>query len=140
MTKARKVEQLSQTLFGASEVKTRIGLNAAKMIAGDIVTLYGEFKKASGAGILCFNPYKPDKSSYLTKSDIQRDIALAEEMCDDSTADFLRKTLNVVDKTGARDDAAAVMLVTDGGASLHIVDLAETEDRLKKIADASGRD
>lgn len=140
MTNARKVQQLTQTLFGASEVKTRIGLNAAKMIAGDIVTLYGEFKNASGAGILCFNPYKPDKSSYLTKQDIQRDIALAEEMCDDPTAEFLRKTLNIVDKTGAREDAAAVMLLTDNGATLHIVDLAETEDRLKKIADASSRD
>lgn len=140
MTNARKVDQLTQTLFGASEVKTRIGLNAAKMIAGDIVTLYGEFKKASGAGILCFNPYKPDKSSYLTKKDIQRDIALAEEMCDDDTADFLRKTVNIVNKTENRDDAAAVMLISDSGATLHIVDLEETENRLKKIADASSRD
>lgn len=140
MTEGRKVKQLTQTLFGASEVKNRIGLNAAKMIAGDIVTLYGEFKKASGSGILCFNPYKPDKSTFLTKKDIQRDIALAEEMCDDGTAEFLRKTLNVIDKTDAQKDAAAVMLLTNEGATLHIVDLTETEDRLNKIADASSRD
>jgi hypothetical protein len=140
MTKAQKVKQLTQALFGTSEVKNRIGLNAAKMIAGDIVTLYGEFKKASGSGILCFNPYKPDKSSYLKKADIRRDIALAEEMCDDDTAEFLRKTLNVIDKTDERTDAAAVMLLTDAGATLHIVDLNETEERLNKIADASSRD
>lgn len=140
MTKARNVKRLTETLFGASEVKTRIGLNAAKMIAGDIVTLYGEFKKASGNGILCFNPFKPDKSTYLTKQDIQRDIALAEEMCDEVTAEFLRKTSNVIEKTAERESAAAVMLLNDTGATLHIVDLNETEERLNKLADASSRD
>jgi hypothetical protein len=140
MTNSKELDTLAKNLFGKSEVKNRIGLNAAKMIAGDIVTLYQEFKKASGAGALCFNPAKPDKSVYMSVADLKTDMALAEEMCDSETAAFLSKTIELVQKVGAKEDKALVLLASNQGISAHVIDLEEASSRLDGIADAASRD
>lgn len=140
MTKSKELDQLAKNLFGKSEVKNRIGLNTAKMITGDIVTLYQEFRKASGAGALCFNPAKPDQSIYMTVSDLKTDMALAEEMCDSETAAFLNKTIDLVQKIADDEDKALVLLTSKHGISAHVVDLDKANSRLDGIADAASRD
>ena len=140
MANSKELDKLAKNLFGKSEVKNRIGLNAAKMITGDIVTLYQEFRKASGAGALCFNPTKPDKSIYMTVSDLKVDMALAEEMCDSETAAFLAKAIELVHKVSADEDKALVLLTSNYGISAHVVDLEQANSRLDGIADAASRD
>lgn len=140
MTNSKELDKLAKNLFGKSEVKNRIGLNAAKMITGDIVTLYQEFRKASGAGALCFNPTKPDKSIYMTVSDLKVDMVLAEEMCDSETAAFLAKAIELVHKVSADEDKALVLLTSNYGISAHVVDLEQASSRLDGIADAASRD
>jgi hypothetical protein len=140
MANSKELDKLAKNLFGKSEVKNRIGLNTAKMITGDIVTLYQEFRKASGAGALCFNPAKPDKSIYMTVPDLKVDMALAEEMCDKETSAFLAKTIELVQKVSEKDDKALVLLTSSHGISAHVIDLDEANSRLDGIADAASRD
>jgi hypothetical protein len=134
------VDKLAKNLFGKSEVKNRIGLNAAKMITGDMVTLYGEFKQAKGVGILCFNPSKPDKSVYMTLDDLRVDLALAEEMCDTGTSSFLAEAIKIVQKYGEKKDTGVIVLVSDRCMSLHVLDLNDAEERLNNIVDAASND
>lgn len=134
------VDKLAKNLFGKSEIKNRIGLNAAKMITGDMVTLYGEFKQAKGVGVLCFNPSKPDKSVYMTLDDLRVDLALAEEMCDIGTSSFLTEAIKIVQKYGDKKDTGVVVLVSDRGMSLHVLDLNDAEERLNNIVDAASND
>jgi len=140
MANSKERDKLAKDLFGKSEVKNRIGLNTAKMITGDIVTLYQEFRKASGAGALCFNPAKPDQSVYMTVADLKTDMALAEEMCDADTAKFLSGAIGLVQKVGSKEDKALVLLASRYGISAHVIDLDEANSRLDGIADAASRD
>jgi hypothetical protein len=140
MTKSKELNQLAKNLFGKSEVKNRIGLNTAKMITGDIVTLYQEFRKASGEGALCFNPAKPEQSIYMTVSDLKTDMALAEEMCDAETAAFLSQAIELVQKVSSDENKALILLTSRYGISAHVVDLDEANSRLDGMADAASRD
>jgi hypothetical protein len=140
MANSKELDKLAKNLFGKSEVKNRIGLNTAKMITGDIVTLYQEFRKASGVGALCFNPAKPEQSIYMTVPDLKVDMALAEEMCDSETSAFLAKTIELVQKVSENEDKALVLLTSQYGISAHVIDLDEANSRLDGIADAASRD
>lgn len=135
MKQSKASEKLASTLFGASEVKNRIAMNAVKMIVGDIATLYNEFKTAEGAGALLFNPEFPEKSQYMALRDIQRDLALAEELMDDALKQFLQKVQTLVVKESSTDKPIVVM-ITSESMSVHVIDLNETEERLKEAYDA----
>lgn len=130
---------LAKKLFGKSEVQNRIALSTVKMIIGDIVTLYDEFKKAEGKGALFFNPSNPDYSQYMSVTDIQTDIALAEEIMDEDLAAFLRKLLSVVDKEGDNNKPIVVM-VDQKGMSVHLIDLDAADELLNKTSDAASSD
>ena len=136
MSHSNAAQKLSNALFGESEVKNRIALNAVKMIVGDIVTLYNEFKNAEGAGALVFNPESPEKSQFMALRDIQRDIAIAEEAMDDNLKKFLEKVQTIVVKESSSEKPVVIMLTRDS-MSVHVIDLNETEERLKEALDAS---
>ena len=129
-------QKLASTLFGESEVKNKIAMSAVKMIIGDIVTLYNEFKTAEGAGALLFNPQFPEKSQYMALRDIQRDLALAEELMDTDLQKFLQKVQTIVVKESSTEKPIVVM-ITSESMSVHVIDLNETEERLKEAYDAS---
>lgn len=132
------LKTLGQKLFGKGEVQNRISKNTLKVIFSDVHTLYTEFKKAKGAGALFFNPYAPDNSTYLNLSDIKDDIALAEEVLDTSTSNFLKTLFNVVEKES--DSAkSVVVLVQDKKLSLFTIDLNEVDKHIDELADAYSR-
>jgi hypothetical protein len=131
-----KIKKMSATLFGKSEAQRRMAKNTVKMIAGDVVTLYEEFYKYKGLGALFFNPVKPDQSSYMTVKDLSSDKAVAEEMCDEPTADFLNKLINLIGKN-SEDNKPIVVMLSDKGMSVHVLDLNQIEDRINEISDAA---
>ena len=139
MSKSQPASKLANSIFGKSEVQNRIALNAVKMIVGDIVTLHDEFKKAEGAGALFFNPSAPEASTYMSVSDIRKDIALAEEIMDDQLKHFLEKLLVVVDKE-QKNEVAVVVLVNREAMSIHLIDLNAAEERLNEFSNAIIRD
>lgn len=132
----KKVKEMGATLFGKGETQRRMAKNTVKMIMGDVVTLYEEFYKYQGAGALFFNPTNPDNSSYVSVSDLKSDIAVAQEMCDDTTAEFLGKLVNVISKSSDSGKPVVVM-VSEKGMSVHVLDLNEIDDRINQISDAA---
>ncbi len=139
MTKNRSVDDMAKKLFSKSEVQNRIAVNTVKMIIGDIVTLYQEFKKNEGTGALFFNPASPNNSCYMSIKDIKNDIILAEEVMDNDLKVFLEKLLNVVIKE-ENGDKAVVVLLDSATMSIHLVDLNTAEETINELANAFSRD
>jgi len=135
MPSNNSAKELASKLFGKSEVQNKIAVNTVKMIVGDIVTLYQEFRKVEGLGALFFNPSEPNKSTYLTIEDIKKDIILAEEIMNDDLKDFLTKLLNVIDRE-QENSTCIVVMVTTKSMSVHVVDLNTVEEQIKELADA----
>lgn len=134
---SQKAKRLAQSLFSKSEVQNRISMNAVKMIIGDVVTLYTEFRNAEGIGALFFNPQRPDDSQYMTISDIHKDVALAEELMNNELSEFLKKLINLIQKEQENDFPIVVML-DQSGMSVHVIDLNLAEEMLaKRLEDAS---
>jgi len=136
MSHSEAVQKLSNVLFGRDEVKNRIALSAVKMIIGDIVTLYNEFKTAEGAGALVFNPHSPEKSLYMPLREIQRDLILAEEAMDNNLKKFFEKVQSIVVKESGTEKPIVIM-VTEDSMSVHVIDINQTEERLKEALDAA---
>jgi hypothetical protein len=131
--------ELAKKIFSKSELQNQIAVNVVKMIVGDIVTLYEEFRQAEGLGALFFNPVAPENSSYMTIKDIKTDIILAEEIMDDDLKEFLKKLLNIVDKE-QDNKQAIVVLVNNQTMSIHLIDLNSVETQIKELVDAFSRD
>jgi hypothetical protein len=125
----QKAKRLANSLFSKSEVQNRISLNAVKMIIGDVVTLYTEFRKADGIGALFFNPQRPDDSQYLTLSDIHKDIALAEELMNEELCDFLKKLVNLI-QSESENESPIVVMIDHSGMSVHVIDLNLAEEMI----------
>lgn len=135
---SQKAKRLAQSLFSKSEVQNRISMNAVKMIIGDVVTLYTEFRNAEGLGALFFNPQRPDDSQYLTISEIHKDVALAEELMNNELSDFLKKLINLIQKE-QENDSPIVVMIDQSGMSVHVIDLNLAEEMLaKRLEDATG--
>lgn len=138
MSSKNSAKQLASKLFSKSEIQNKIALNTVKMIVGDIVTLYEEFRKTEGLGALFFNPSKPENSTYMSVAEIKTDIILAEEIMNDELKDFLHKLLNIIDKE-QESKKSIVVLVTSESMSIHLVDLNTAEEHIKDLADAVSR-
>jgi hypothetical protein len=127
----KKTELLAKSLFGKSEVQNRISLNAVKMIIGDVVTLYTEFRNVEGLGALFFNPVKPEDSRYLNIQEIRKDLALAEELMDEELTDFFKKLLNLIDSE-QETESPVVVMVDSYGMSVHLIDLELAEQMIQQ--------
>jgi hypothetical protein len=124
---------LGQKLFGKSEVQDKISKNALKIILGDIVTLYSEFRTAKGLGALFFNTTEPSNSLYMTIKEIYNDIIVAEELIDSDTKQFLQSVLNIVEKNS--DNTTPIVVMVDAkGLSVHLLDLDSVNDNIEKHA------
>jgi len=139
MPKSNTANNLAKKIFSKSEVQNQIAVNVVKMIVGDIVTLYEEFRSAEGLGALFFNPIAPENSSYMTIKDIKNDIILAEEIMDEDLKDFLKKLLNIVDKE-QDNKQAIVILINKKTMSIHLIDLNSVDTQIKELVDALSRD
>ena len=124
---------LGQKLFGKSEVQDKISKNALKIILGDIVTLYSEFRTAKGLGALFFNTTEPSNSLYMTIKEIYNDIIVAEELIDSDTKQFLQSVLNIVEKN-SDNTTPIVVMVGAKGLSVHLLDLDLVNDNIEKHA------
>lgn len=124
---------LGHKLFGKSEVQNKISKNALKIILGDMVTLYNEFRTAQGLGALFFNTTAPLNSLYLTTQEIYNDIILAEELMDSDTKQFLQKVLNIIEKN-SDNETPVVVMVDATGLSVHLLDLDIISENIEKQA------
>lgn len=129
----KKVQELKKFLFSGNETERMISAGVMRTIFADITRLYFENKQALGKGVLVFNPEEPEKSRYVTKSDIEDDVALAQEACSDNLAEALQTVINVIDKESDSDLALVAMIHTEGIA----VNIIDPEEINKKIDELS---
>lgn len=132
-------QKLASKIFSKSELQNKIALSTVKLIVGDIITLYSEFRKAEGPGALFFNPMLPENSTYMSVKEIKNDIILAEEIMDNDLKAFLEKLLNIVNKKEDNDEAIVVM-INNQTMSIHLIDLNSVEEQLNELVDAFSRD
>lgn len=123
--------QLKQNLFAGGEAKRRMASNVVRMIIGDIITLYTEFKTHKGDGALFFNTSNAEASQYLSVDEIKTDMALAEEMMNKDLANFFQKLLKVIEKEGPSQDPVVVMLDVTG-MSIHVLDKNKIDEVLEE--------
>ena len=129
-------EQLRQNLFAGGEAKRRMASNVVRMIIGDIITLYEEFRSHKGKGALFFNTSDSEKSQYLSVDEIKIDMALAEEMMNKELATFFEKLLKVIEKESESKDPVVVMLDIHG-MSIHVLDKNKIDEVLEEAVDAA---
>lgn len=132
MFNSKKTNELRKMLFSGNESDRMISAGVLRTIFSDITRLYFENKSARGKGILIFNPESPTDSKYITKRELENDLALAEEDCNESFADGFKKILHVIETKGD-EDLALVCMVYDDGLAVNIIDpdsINETIDEL----------
>jgi hypothetical protein len=127
-----RAKQLIKTLFGGNETENMIAAGVARTIIADITRLFFENRAALGKGILVFNPTDPEKSTYLTVTDLESDLAVAQEMCHEEASEMFQKIIKFIEKE-SEADLALVALIDGGGVALHILDAKEANTRIDEF-------
>jgi len=127
-----RAKQLIKTLFGGNETENMIAAGVARTIIADITRLYFENRAALGKGILVFNPTDPEKSKYLTVTDLESGLAVAQEMCHEEASEMFQKIIKFIEKE-SEADLALVALIDGGGVALHILDAKEANTRIDEF-------
>ena len=128
----QNVNALRKMLFSGDESDRMMSAGVLRTIFSDITRLFFENRQALGLGLLVFNPKTPENSRYITKEDLQTDLALAEEDCNDSFADGFRKMIKCIEEH-KDSDLALVAMLYDDGLAVNIIDpdkINETIDNL----------
>lgn len=129
---SKKAAELSRYIFKGNEVENKIAAGVLRTILADITRLYFENKKIKGKGVLVFNPENPEKSRYVTISDLEDDIAVAQEQMNEQFADSLQKIVKLVEKESDADIAIVAMIQPDGVA-IHLLDSNEANQRIDEL-------
>jgi hypothetical protein len=130
---SKKAAALTKQLFKGNEVENKIAAGVLRTILSDITRLYFENKKVKGKGILVFNPEDPEKSRYITTSDLEDDIAVAQEAMNEQFSDSLQKIVKLVEKE-SDSDLALIAMIQPGGIAIHMVDSKEANQRIDELA------
>ena len=133
MFNSKKTDQLRKMLFSGNEQDRMISAGVMRTIFSDITRLYFENRQAIGKGCLIFNPEDPAKSKFLSRTDLQRDVALAEEDMNEDFANGFKKILNVIDNHDNDDMAIVVMVYTDGLA-VNLIDPERINETIDEIS------
>jgi len=133
MTEFSKNAKKIQALFKGSEMERRLSAGVVRTIVSDMIRLYFENKAARGKGCLIFNPENPTASKYITKHDIEQDLSIAQEAMDDNFTELFEKVIKVIDKED-NNEIAIVVLITDEGLNIHLLDAEEANKRIDEAA------
>jgi hypothetical protein len=133
MFDSKKTNDLRKLLFKGNEQERMISAGVLRTIFADITRLYFENKQARGKGILIFNGDDPEKSKYITKEELQDDLALAQEDCLDDFAEGFKKMINVIDKESDNDLALVAMVYPDGIA-VNIINPDEINEKIDELS------
>ena len=121
MFNEERVNGLRKMLFSGNESERMISAGVLRTIFSDITRLFFENRQAMGLGLLVFNPESPEKSKYITKRDLENDLALAEEDCNEKFAEGFRKMIQVIEKE-KDSDLALVAMAYEDGIAVNLID------------------
>jgi len=130
---SRNATLLIKQLFGKSETDNMVAAGTMRMILADITKLYFDHKGVRGKGILVFNPEEPDKSRYLTITDLEADIAVAQEVMNKEAEELFQRVVKIIEKEH-ESDLALIAMIHDAGVAIHLLDAEECNKKIDEYA------
>lgn len=132
---SRGATALIKNLFGGNETERMISAGVVRTILADITRLYFENRAARGEGILIFNPEDPENSKYLTKRDLENDLAVAQEGMDKKAEDLFSKVIRVIEKE-SDSDLALVAMIQSNEIAIHLIDPVEANKKVDELSNS----
>lgn len=132
---SRGAAALIKNLFGGNETERMISAGVVRTILSDITRLYFENRRAMGEGILIFNPEDPERSKYLTKNDLENDLAVAQEGMDEKAEALFSKVITVIEKESG-SDLALIAMVQSNEIAIHLIDPIEANKKVDELSNS----
>jgi hypothetical protein len=130
---SRGATALIKNLFGGNEKERMISAGVVRTILSDMTRLYFENRAALGNGILVFDPENPEQSKYMTKTDLENDLAVAQEGMDRKAEELFSKVIKVIEKE-ADSDLALVAMVQRNEIAIHLIDPKEANKKIDEYS------
>lgn len=130
---SRGATALIKNLFGGNETERMISAGVVRTILSDMTRLYFENRAAMGDGILVFDPENPEQSKYMTKTDLENDLAVAQEGMDSKAEELFSKVIKVIEKE-ADSDLALVAMVQHNEIAIHLIDPKEANKKIDEYS------
>ena len=139
---SRRTDLLQQLIrsdkFGEEkENEQKFLLATAELILTDLINIATNGIQSRGAGTLVIN-LQNDSTTFMSGSDIEGDILVAETEGDDEVLDFLRKTLEEIDDNDWSKNVL-ITLISDAGTRTFSIEAGGGQESLRTIgAEFSG--
>lgn len=132
---SRGATALIKNLFGGNEKERMISAGVVRTILSDMTRLYFENRAALGNGILVFDPENPEQSKYMTKTDLENDLAVAQEGMDRKAEELFSKVIKVIQKE-ADSDLALVAMIQRNEIAIHLIDPKEANKKIDEYSNS----
>jgi hypothetical protein len=132
---SKNAAALVKNLFSGNESERMISAGVVRTILSDMTRLYFENRAARGKGILVFNPGSPGDSSYLTLTQVENDLALAQESMDKDLEELFHKVVKVIEKE-SESDLALVAMVQSREIAIHLIDPVEANKKIDEYSNS----
>ena len=134
---SRRTDLLQQLIksdkFGEEKEQEQKFLAAtAELILTDLINIASNGVLARGAGSLIIN-LQNDSTTFMSGSDIERDIIAAESAEDDEVVKFLRKLIEEVDENDWSKNVL-ITLISDAGTRTFSVEAGGSQESFRSIA------
>jgi hypothetical protein len=130
---SRGATALIKNLFGGNETERMISAGVVRTILSDMTRLYFENRAAMGEGILVFDPESPEQSKYMTKTDLENDLAIAQEGMDRESEQLFSKIIKIIEKE-SDSDLALVAMIQYSEIAIHIIDPKEANKKIDEYS------
>ena len=104
----------------------------AELILTDLINIASNGVLSRGAGSLIIN-LQNDSTTFMSGSDIERDIVAAESAEDEEVVKFLRKLIEEVDENDWSKNVL-ITLISDAGTRTFSVEAGGSQESLRTIA------
>ena len=105
----------------------------AELILTDLINIASNGVLARGAGSLVIN-LQNDSTTFMSGSDIERDIVVAESADDDEVVKFLRKLLEEVDENDWSNNVL-ITLISDAGTRTFAIEAGGCQESFRALAE-----
>ena len=134
---SRRTDLLQQLLqsdkFGEEKSNEQKFLAAtAELILTDLINIATNGVLARGAGALVIN-LQNDSTTFMSGSDIERDIITAEREADDEVLEFLGKLIEEVDENDW-SKYVLITLISDAGTRTFTVEAGGSQESLRALS------
>ena len=135
---SRRTDLLQQLIrsdkFGEEkENEQKFLLATAELILTDLINIASKGVESRGAGTLVIN-LQNDSTTFMSGSDVEADILVAESEEDDEVLTFLRKTMEEIDENDWSKNVL-ITLISDAGTRTFSVEAGGSQESLRAIAE-----